>query len=141
MEQRGELGTEGNEGDERTEEETRGRWGRKGETDRKSEREVNARKTKKEDTSELDRGRECDNRRERDRTGGDGGESEGGSRALARPVMIDWLAGSQQTDVCPPDQPVHPRTNPPLLSDSTVHHVSFCFLSLLFSPHFSDFFT
>lgn len=67
--------------------------------------------------------------RKKERTGGDGGKSEGGSRALAQPVMIDWLAGSQQTDVRPPDQPIHPRANPPLLPDPTVHHVSSCFLS------------
>lgn len=67
--------------------------------------------------------------RKKERTGGDGGKSEGGSQALARPVMIDWLAGSQQTDVRPPDQPIHPRANPPLLPDPTVHHVSSCFLS------------
>lgn len=35
-------------------------------------------------------------------------ESEDGSQALAQPVMIDWLAGSQQTDVRPPDRPTHP---------------------------------
>lgn len=35
-------------------------------------------------------------------------EKEGGSQALAQPVMIDWLAGSQQTDVRPPDRPTHP---------------------------------
>lgn len=68
--------------------------------------------------------------RKKERTGGDGGKSEGGSQALAQPVMIDWLAGSQQTDVRPPDQPIHPRANPPLLPDPTVHHVSSCFLSL-----------
>jgi len=38
MKQRGELGTEGNVGDERAEEETRDKWVRKGEIDRKSKR-------------------------------------------------------------------------------------------------------
>lgn len=37
-------------------------------------------------------------------------EMEGGTQALAQPVMIDWFAGSQQTDVRPPDQPTHPPT-------------------------------
>lgn len=60
----------------------------------------------------LEKGRENSTGRS-ESVGGDGGESEGGSQALARPVMIDWLAGSQQTDVRPPDQPAHPRANPP----------------------------
>lgn len=67
--------------------------------------------------------------RKEERTAGDGGKSEGGSQALARPVMIDWLAGSQQTDVRPPDQPIHPRTNPPLLPDPTVHRILLLSLS------------
>lgn len=66
-------------------------------------------------SGELEKGRENTERRtgRSESVGGDGGESEGGSQALARPVMIDWLAGSQQTDVRPPDQPAHPRANPP----------------------------
>lgn len=80
----------------------------------------------------MEKGRERDDRREKEdeRTGGDGGKSEGGSQALARPVMIDWLAGSQQTDVRPPDQPIHPRANPPLLPDPPPSTVSSCSHSL-----------
>lgn len=86
----------------------------------------------------MEKGRERDDRREKEdeRTGGDGGKSEGGSQALARPVMIDWLAGSQQTDVRPPDQPIHPRANPPLLPDPPPSTVSSCFLSLSLSYSF-----
>jgi len=50
MKQWGELGTERNEGNERVEEKTKGRWRRKGEIDNKSKREVNDKKTKKENT-------------------------------------------------------------------------------------------
>lgn len=91
----------------------------------------------------MEKGRERDDRREKEneRTGGDGGKSEGGSQALARPVMIDWLAGSQQTDVRPPDQPIHPRANPPLLPDPPPSTVSSCSLSLSLFSRFSRSFT
>lgn len=42
----------------------------------------------------------------------DEGESKGGLQALARHVMIDWLAGSQQTDIRPPDQFTPMLTHP-----------------------------
>lgn len=79
---------------------------------------------------ERERGREREKENER--------RERRWSQALARPVMIDWLAGSQQTDVRPPDQPAHPRANlsHPLLPDPAVHRVSSRSL-FLFSLQFS----
>lgn len=102
--QRGELATEGNEGDEREKATERDESnGTRGESERERE--------SKEKRDVLGRGAWVGKRETGERVEGRKGwleESEDGSQALAQPVMIDWLAGSQQTDVRPPDRPTHP---------------------------------
>lgn len=101
--QRGELATEGNEGDEREKATERDEWnGTRGENERESEASRRRSETCLVEELGLERGRGVEGRK------GWLEESEDGSQALAQPVMIDWLAGSQQTDVRPPDRPTHP---------------------------------
>lgn len=104
--QRGELATEGNEGDEREKATERDEWnGTRGENERERERVRRVEGEARRAWSRILGWKEGEGVEGRK---GWLEESEDGSQALAQPVMIDWLAGSQQTDVRPPDRPTHP---------------------------------